>query len=78
MKALVESEPDTSLILLDKCIKVEGTMRNPGNRKVTYDFFCLESKGIRIYLPSILANSDLYSIHNNNNTILPCISSFFR
>ena len=42
---LVESEPDTSLILLDKCIKVEGTMRDPGNHKVTYDFSCLESKG---------------------------------
>ena len=45
LKMLVEDMPDTSLILLDKCITFEGTVREPKTYQVKYDFFCFESKG---------------------------------
>ena len=54
---MIAGMPETAKLLLDKCIE---TKENRGNGcMVTYDFFCLESKGKSIskeiiFFPAIL------------------------
>ena len=37
---------------MDKCVTVQGTKSDPKNYQVQYDFFCLESTGKVLFVPT--------------------------